>query len=45
MLEAAFYYSDNFTIIQNVFSKLNPDDAVSTEKSISVTAEPNLGLD
>jgi len=42
-LEAAFYYSDNFTTIQNVFSKLNPDDAVSIEKSISIMAEPNLG--
>jgi len=42
-LEAAFYYSDNFTTIQNVFSKLNPDDAVSIEKSIRIMAEPNLG--
>jgi hypothetical protein len=42
-LEAAFYYSENFTTIQNVFSKLNPDDAVLIEKSISTMAEPNLG--
>jgi hypothetical protein len=37
-LEAAFYYSDNFTTIQNVFSKLNPDDTVSIEKSIMILA-------
>jgi hypothetical protein len=42
-LEAEFYYSDNFTTIQNVFSELNSDDAVSIEKRISIMAEPNLG--
>jgi len=42
-LEAAFYYTDNLTSIQNVFSKLNPDDAVSIEKSISIMAKHNLG--
>jgi hypothetical protein len=42
-LKAAFYYSDNFTNIQNIFSKLNPDDAISIEKSIKIMTEFNLG--
>jgi len=35
-IEATFYYSDNFTNIQNIFFKLNPDDAVSIEKVLAL---------